>query len=401
MYPWQSASNGREETQTLHLNPKSGRWLPDASHRQRHVNAAIAYNVWNFYQATGDRDFLRFFGAEMILEIARFWSSIATYNHSLDRYEITGVMGPDEYHERYPGRDEPGLDNNAYTNVMAVWCLCRAFEVLDTLPPDSAQDLRDRLRITEEELARWADVSRKMRVCFHDGVISQFEGFGDLEELDRRDYIERYGDIHRMDRILEAEGDSADRYKVAKQADVMMLFYLLTPSEVGALLERLGYECSPDLLERSMAYYEPRTVHGSTLSRLVHAWVGARVDGSQSWELFVQALRSDLDDSQGGTTAEGIHLGAMAGTVDLLQRCYTGLETRGDALVLDPAIPERLGWLAFPLWYRGHLVHLEMTTTATRVRVDPAEGAPITISIWGSPRQIGPGESVEVARPES
>lgn len=273
--------------------------------------------------------------------------------------------------------------------------------MLDTLPPDSAQDLRDRLRITEEELARWADVSRKMRVCFHDGVISQFEGFGDLEELDRRDYIERYGDIHRMDRILEAEGDSADRYKVAKQADVMMLFYLLTPSEVGALLERLGYECSPDLLERSMAYYEPRTVHGSTLSRLVHAWVGARVDGSQSWELFVQALRSDLDDSQGGTTAEGIHLGAMAGTVDLLQRCYTGLETRGDALVLDPAIPERLGWLAFPLWYRGHLVHLEMTTTTTRVRVDPAERAPITISIWGSPHQIGPGESVEVARPES
>ena len=84
----------------MHLNPESGRWLPDASHLQRHVNAAIAYNTWQYYQATGDIEFLRFYGAEMILEIARFWASAASYNHALDRYEIKGVMGPDEYHER-------------------------------------------------------------------------------------------------------------------------------------------------------------------------------------------------------------------------------------------------------------------------------------------------------------
>ena len=77
-----------------------------------------------------------------MLEIARFWASIATYNHALDRYEIKGVMGPDEFHEGYPGRDEPGLDNNAYTNVMAVWCLCRAFDVLRVLPPVSTRELR-------------------------------------------------------------------------------------------------------------------------------------------------------------------------------------------------------------------------------------------------------------------
>ena len=397
MFPWQSASNGREETQTLHLNPKSGRWIADASHLQRHVNAAIAYNVWNYVQATGDMEFLRFHGAEMILDIARFWSSIATYNHSLDRYEIVGVMGPDEYHERYPGHEVPGLANNAYTNLMAVWCLCRAFDVLETLPPAGAQDLRDRLQISEEELARWGDVSRKMRVCFHDGVISQFEGYDQLEELDRTDYVERYGDIHRLDRILEAEGDTADRYKVSKQADVMMLFYLLSPDEVGRLLARLGYDNDPDLLVRSSEYYEPRTVHGSTLSRVVHAWINARLDSERSWDLFTEALRSDIDDSQGGTTAEGIHLGAMAGTIDLLQRCYTGLETRGDALHLDPAIPEALGSLAFAVRYRGHLVHLELTTTAARVRVDVAEGAPITIDICGTSHLVRPGQAIEVA----
>ena len=104
MFPWQSGSDGREETQTMHLNPLSGRWREDPSRLQRHVNAAIVASIWHYYQATGDIQFLRFYGAEMILEIARFWASMSTYNHSLDRYEIKGVMGPDEFHERYPDR---------------------------------------------------------------------------------------------------------------------------------------------------------------------------------------------------------------------------------------------------------------------------------------------------------
>ena len=104
MFPWQSGSDGREETQRLHLNPKSGRWLPDHSHLQRHVNIAIAYNVWQYYMVTGSIEFLRFDGAELLIEIARFWASIATYNPAQDRYEIHGVMGPDEYHDGLPRR---------------------------------------------------------------------------------------------------------------------------------------------------------------------------------------------------------------------------------------------------------------------------------------------------------
>ena len=124
MYPWQSGSDGREETQRLHLNPRSGRsGPPDKSHRQRHVNVAVAYNVWQYYQATGDLAFLEAYGAEMLLEIARCWASIASYDRARDRYQVLGVMGPDEYHDGYPDRDEPGLDNNAYTNVMAAWVL--------------------------------------------------------------------------------------------------------------------------------------------------------------------------------------------------------------------------------------------------------------------------------------
>jgi trehalose/maltose hydrolase-like predicted phosphorylase len=397
MFPWQSASNGREETQTMHLNPKSGRWLPDASHLQRHVNAAIVFNVWQYYQATNDLEFLRFFGAEMILEIARFWSSIATYDHALARYEIKGVMGPDEYHEGYPDREEPGLDNNAYTNLMAVWCLRRAAEVLETLPPVSVRELRERLSIDEEELDLWDDISHKMRLCFHDGVLSQFEGFDDLDELDWEGYRERYGDIARLDRILEAEGDSPNRYKLAKQADAMMIFYVLAPNEVADLFDHLGYDWDEDLIDRNVAYYEPRTAHGSTLSRVVHAWIGARHDRDRSWSLFCEALRADVDDSQGGTTAEGIHLGAMAGTVDLLQRCYTGLELRHDVLRFDPVIPEALGSLAFAISYRGHVVHVEFTTEVARVHVDIDEGEPITVDVAGTVAEVRPGEVLEVA----
>ena len=396
MFPWQSASNGRDETQTLHLNPKSGRWLADASHLQRHVNAAVSLNIWQYFQASADLEFLRDFGAEMILEIARFWASIATYNHGLDRYEINGVMGPDEYHEGYPDRDEPGLDNNAYTNIMAVWCLCRAFDVLEVLPPVSAHELKELLGITEAELDHWNDISHKMRVCFHDGVISQFEGFEHLEELDWEHYRQVYGDIHRLDRILEGEGDTTNRYKLSKQPDVMMLFYLLSAEELTDVLVRLGYRYDGGLIGRSVEYYAPRTAHGSTLSRVVQAWILARQDRGQSWKIFLDALHSDMDDVQGGTTAEGIHLGAMGGVIDLLQRCYSGIETREDVLRINPVIPPELGRLAFDIRYRGHLVMLDLTPELARVRVDPDEGAPISVQYRRLVHEVQPGGTLEI-----
>ena len=396
LFPWQSGSDGREETQTMHLNPLSGRWRPDPTSLQRHTNAAIVASVWQYYQVTNDVEFLRFYGAEMILEIARFWSHLATYNHLLDRYEIKGVMGPDEYHEGYVDRDQPGLDNNAYTNLAAVWCLWRALEVLEVLPATFATDITERLGITKSELDRWDQITRKMRLCFHDGVISQFEGYERLAELNWDRYQANYSDFSRLDRILEAEGDTPNRYKFSKQADVIMLFYVMSAEELAELLDRLGYEYDQDLIRRNFEYYIRRTAHGSTLSRVVHAWVAARRDRRASWDLFLQALHSDVSNARAGTTAEGIHLGAMVGTLDLIQRCYTGLETRQGVLRFNPVIPEELGAVAFDVRYRGHLVHLDFTTELARAKVDPNEGAPITIEIKGVRSIVEPGETVEV-----
>jgi trehalose/maltose hydrolase-like predicted phosphorylase len=397
MYPWQSGSDGREETQRLHLNPASGRWLPDRSHRQRHVNIAIAYNVWQYYQVTGDLAFLEAYGAEMLLEIARFWASIATYDHGSDRYEIRGVMGPDEYHDGYPDRDEPGLDNNAYTNVMAAWVLCRALETLELLPDHRRTELTERLGLRQEEVDRWDEASRKLRVCFHDGdIISQFEGYGDLEELDWDGLRRRHGNIRRLDRILEAEGDTVNRYKASKQADVLMLFYLLSAEELRGLLDRLGYPLAPEAIPRNVDYYLERTSHGSTLSGVVNAWVLARSDRPRSWRFFTEALASDLHDVQGGTTAEGIHLGAMAGTVDLAQRCYTGLEARADVLWLNPSLPEELAGLDFDVRYRGNWgINLHLTPDRLRVRVPVSCATPVRIGVNGEVVELAPGSTHE------
>ncbi|WP_067461235.1 glycoside hydrolase family 65 protein [Actinomadura macra] len=396
MFPWQSAADGREETQRMHLNPRSERWLPDHTHLQRHVGLTIAHNVWRFFEATGDLDFLAEYGAEIILEIARFFADLAGYDRSRDRYRIRGVMGPDEYHDAYPGRDEPGLEDNAYTNIFAAWVLRRALEALAALPEDRRAELRERLALTGEEVTRFEDVAGKMYVPFHDGVISQFEGYADLEEFDWTGYRERYGDIRRLDRILEAEGDTANRYKASKQADVLMLFYVLSPGELDGVLRRLGYDHGPGLVARTIDYYLRRTCDGSTLSSLVHAWILARTDGEAAWRIFLDTLGSDVEDVQHGTTAEGVHLGAMAGTVDLVQRCYAGIGTQDGILRLEPRLPAQIGHLRLGLRYRGHWgIDLSCRHDSLRVTLQPGVASPISITYGTEEIVIEPGTSWE------
>ncbi|MEV8098530.1 glycosyl hydrolase family 65 protein [Kitasatospora sp. NPDC085879] len=393
MYPWQSASEGREESQQLHLNPLSGRWLPDHSHLQRHVGSAVAYNVWQYYQATGDLDFLATTGAETLLEIARFWSSAAEWNPQRERYSIRGVLGPDEYHDAYPWADRPGLDDNAYTNVLASWVLARGLDTVDALPGYRRDELLERLALDRGELERWQDVGRRLHVPFHDGVLSQFEGYERLDELDWDRYRRHYPDLRRLDRILEAEGDTVNRYKASKQADALMLCYLFSTHELRNLLRRLGYRAGEELLRRTVRHYLPRTVHGSTLSAVVHAWVLTRSNRQASWRFFRDALAADRDDLQGGTTAEGVHLGAMAGTVDLLQRCYTGLEIREDALWLDPRLPSALGRLELDLRYRGHWgVTVTVDRRTVAVSLHESRQEPIRVRLRGSTTSVRPGE---------
>jgi len=381
MFPWQSGSDGQEETQELNLNPRSQRWVPDNSYLQRHVGSAIAWNVWQYFQVTADAEFLQFYGAELILEIARFWSSMATFNERRQRYEIHGVMGPDEFHEAYPGAQSAGLNNNAYTNVMAVWVMLRAIDVLERLSEIRRTELMTRLDLSEQDVDRWQDISRRMFVPFHDGVISQFEGYETLAEFDWEQYRLRYGNIQRLDLILESENDSANNYKLSKQPDVLMLFYLFSKEELGVLFSRLGYAIEAESIRRNIAYYDCRSSHGSTLSRVVHAWVLARSNRPRAMQYFAEALQSDVSDIQQGTTAEGIHMGAMAGTVDLVQRVATGLEVSGNMLRFKPQLPVEIDRIDMRIRYRGHAIDLRLTDEALTVRCREPGAAPIRLQV--------------------
>ncbi|NNH68811.1 trehalose-phosphatase [Nocardia uniformis] len=397
LFPWQSGSDGREESQRMHLNPLSGRWNPDPSSRARHGGSAVAYSVWQYYQATGDLEFLADRGAEILVEIARCWVSQAEYDPDADRYHLRGVIGPDEFHSGYPDAPGRGIDDNAYTNAMAVWVILRALDALERLAPRTRAQLLESLGVNPSEPQRWEHVSRRMAIPFHDGVISQFAGYEQLAELDWEKYRQRYDSVARLDRILEAEDDDINRYRAGKQADVLMLFYLLSADELRNLLTRLGYDLPPDLIPRTVDYYLARTSHGSTLSALVHAWVLARANRDRAMEFFGSVLDSDIADIQGGTTEEGIHLGAMAGSIDLVQRCLTGLEMRADRIIFNPCWPEALGAMTFPIDYRGHRLTVEVSAVGVVVRADPGKVPPIEIECRGKTAQLFPGQTVRLA----
>jgi trehalose/maltose hydrolase-like predicted phosphorylase len=231
-------------------------------------------------------------------------------------------------------------------------------------------------------------------VPFHDDVISQFEGYGELAELDWDGYRRRYGDIRRLDRILEAEGDSVNRYQASKQADVLMLGYLFSPAELQGLFRRLDVSLDEDTWHRTVDYYLHRTSHGSTLSGLVHGWVLARARRAEAWKFCQEALQGDIADIQGGTTGEGIHLGAMAGTLDFVQRGLTGLETRGGALWLDPVPLPELSHYGFALRYQGHWgVRLRLEPELLQIEVPSSDASPIEIRLPDRTVCLEPGET--------
>ncbi len=362
MFPWQSGSDGREETQVVHLNPLTGHWGDDYSSLQRHVSLAIAYNIWQYFHATHDIEFLCNYGAEVFFEICRFWESKSIYNSETGRYSITSVMGPDEFHEQYPDSDSGGLRDNAYTNILTAWIFRKAAEIYEIIRKQDPE-LTGKVGITSNDLKTWDEISKKLTlVISNDGIIAQYDGYFDLKELDWDYYKKKYGNIYRLDRILKAEGKSPDEYKVAKQADTLMIFYILEEKEVRHIIESMGYIIQDDFLKKNMEYYLARTSHGSTLSRVVHAQLANMIDDSElSTILYQDALSSDYNDIQGGTTAEGIHLGVMAGTIMIAIQSYAGLNISGNQPELKPKLPKTWKSIEFNMTFRGENYSIKVT----------------------------------------
>ena len=308
-------------------------------------------------------------------------------------------MGPDEFHEKYPGSKEGGLKDNAYTNIMVVWAIDKAFEILDNLSPEQKAKVLDKIALSIEELEEWKSIASGLNIVIKDNILAQYDGYFDLQELDWDYYREKYGNIYRMDRLLKAEGKSADDFKVAKQADTLQIFYNLNEETVTGILEELGYSLPGDYLAKNLAYYLQRTSHGSTLSRVVHAQLANMIDDYKlSWELYSGALTSDFADVQGGTTGEGIHAGVMAGTILIALQSFAGVDLRSDRVKINPSLPEHWRAVAFKFTFKDVEYHLHVNAQEITIHFDAENVNQIEIEVEGNTVLLENGKLAKLKR---
>ena len=349
MYPWETTSEGREVTPRWILS-ESGEpiriWTGD---REHHITADIAYAVWQYWQATGDNEWMTREGAAILLATAAFWASRSTYNPQRRRYEIRDVIGPDEYHEH--------VHNNAYTNGMARWNLKAAlmlWEWLQSQHPSNAKALVEQLNLQPSDMDRWEEIADAMFLPQDErtGLLEQFEGFFNLEPLDLQTFESRN---RALDEILGRE--RIQQTQIIKQPDVLMLLYLLPEA------------FSREALRVAWDYYEPRTDHrfGSSLGPAIHAALAARLGELEAaYRHFMHAARIDLDDLR-GNTADGIHAATCGGVWQAVVFGFAGVKFKDRPILENPQLPEAWARLSFPLIYRGQRWRVELSRSGGRV----------------------------------
>jgi trehalose/maltose hydrolase-like predicted phosphorylase len=341
-YAWESALTGDETTPRWVPGPTGDLvriWTGDI---QLHISADVAYAVRQYWQVTGDDEFMRDYGAEILLDTAVFWGSRAEYNAERDRYEFNDVIGPDEYHEH--------VDNNVFTNRMVQWHLETALETLAWLRrehPDKAAELKERLDLTPERLAHWADVIGCLRIL-HDpetGLMEQFEGFFELEDMDWQALEPRSQSIQSLLGI-----ERTNQVQALKQPDVLMLLYLL------------GDQYDLETKQVNWDYYAPRTDHtyGSSLGPAVHAILACELGLSEvAYEHFMRAALVDLENVR-GNAADGVHGASAGGVWQAVVFGFAGLRLTADGYTLNPRLPSSWRRLAFSFRQRGSEVRVDL-----------------------------------------
>lgn len=345
-FPWESAADGVEVTPTwlTHFADPTQLvriWTGDI---EIHITSDVAYGVMQFWRVTGDDAWMRDFGAEMLLDGAKFWASAAQWEAD-GKVHFRNVIGPDEYHDR--------IDDNAYTNAMAQWHLQTAFDVLSWLErehPDKRQQLAALLDLTAQRLAHWQEVIDGIYIHQdpRTGLMEQFAGYFELEDADiaaLRDPARRRS----MQALLDIEGCAATQ--ILKQPDVLMLQYLLperfTPEQV-----RVNYD-----------YYDPRTdhEHGSSLGPSISAIMACRVgDAAAAYQHFMRAARADLLDVR-HNAGDGIHAASAGGLWQAAALGFGGLQVHADgSWNVQPQLPRHWTRLMFRFYHRGAVQEVDI-----------------------------------------
>ncbi|HEX3620981.1 MAG TPA: glycosyl hydrolase family 65 protein [Acidimicrobiales bacterium] len=362
LYAWESTDTGEETTPDFVFLPDGHRLTILTGVQEHHIAADVAWAVMHYVQVSGDDAFLEAMGAEIVVETARFWASRARRGDD-GTFHVCEVIGPDEYHE--------GVDDNAYTNVLARWNLRAAATVCDGLPA-----VAERLGVTAEERDRWRTVAGGLVDNFDPStrLYEQFEGFYALDPVRAVDLAPRpfTGEmVLGVDRLRTTQ--------VVKQADVVLLGVLL-PDEVG-----------PDVLAANYRHYEPLTSHGSSLSPAMHALVAARI-GALDDALGYFALAGGVDlHNRMGNAADGVHIATMGGLWQAAVFGFGGVRADGDAVRVDPRLPDGWAGLAFSLRWRGSRLAVDVRGDGLDLDLD----APATVALGsGRPERLEAGHHV-------
>jgi trehalose/maltose hydrolase-like predicted phosphorylase len=350
-YAWESADTGEDVTPAYYITASGERKDVRTGEQEHHLNADIGIAVWQYWQATGDEAYLLAEGAEILLELARFWASRAEGGAD-GRWHVRRVIGPDEYHE--------DVDDNAYTNQLAAWLLVQAGDLAGWLRerrPDRWRSLVAALDLDDREPAGWRAVAAGLvdGLDPETGLIEQHRGFHQLEAVDLAALEPRTTTLE----VLFGWGRLGP-LKLVKQADVVLLLALL------------GERYPSAVQEANFHYYEPLTVHDSSLSPAVHALVAARLgDLDTAVRYLQQAVRLDLDFDQGVTAAGGVHIATLGGIWQALVLGFGGMTVAdGGQPRFTPHVPASWGSLRFRVRWRGIL--LEVTATGNTAAVNCA-----------------------------
>ncbi len=342
------------------LNGKEACALWQHASLQLQPSTAVAYGIWHYVRVTGDEEFLWQYGAEMLLQIARFLASRAEKGSRTGKYGFYGVMGPDEFHMM--------VNNNAYTNYMGMRTLAFAAETLERMErerPEACRALRDRTGLEKTEILRWKTIAGDMYLPQgENGLFEQHDGYFDLPHTDIHGIpvtdFPLY-DHWSYDRIYRSD--------MIKQPDVLMMLYLYN-SSFSRETKRVNYE-----------FYEPRTIHESSLSPAIHSILAAELDKmEEAVGFFGFATRLDLDNYN-RNTREGLHITSIALAWVNIVYGFAGLRSDGDVLSFAPRLPARWKRLRFSLLYRGRVLRVCMDRNETRFTLE--RGGELTLRIDG------------------
>jgi maltose phosphorylase len=314
-----------------------------------HRNGAIAYAIYNYTRYTGDRTYLNSNGLEVLIAISRFWRQRINWSEERGKYVMLGVTGPNEY--------ENNVNNNWYTNKMASWTMSYTIESLNRLVTEDAGAFKNLMEkstfIFEEETAAWREIIDKLHFPYeeHLQVFLQQDGFMDKEQMIAADLDPAERPINQhwsWDRIL--------RSCFIKQADVLQGIFV--------------FEDEFDLptLERNFDFYEPRTVHESSLSPCVHSILAARIGRSEkAYEMYLRTSRLDLDDYN-HEVDEGLHITSMGGTWMSVIYGFGGMMIREGLLSFKPLLPAKWEGLSFKILHRDHTLEINIDKKQANIR---------------------------------